>query len=177
MCRDLEAESHEIQRVSVPLILQFALANFRTGTLEQPAFIRTRAAPTLWNRSNYLRSIESNQAQLDLVSCFRSLDDLGLVVSGFECAQAEALDGCEDIISRFGPTEGSWIGIDGVDVAEDGGFELSGGAMDAAAQLLDEERVAGELEGLAAVRLQPEGLPDVVDRRGRRRPPPSTSSG
>ena len=58
MCRDLEAESHEIQHVSVPLILQFALANCRIkGTLargrtalveysDAGAFIATHWMPT-----------------------------------------------------------------------------------------------------------------------------------
>lgn len=34
------------------------------------------------------------------------------------------------------------------------------------AHLLDKQRVGGELEGLAPVRLQAERLPDAVDRRG-----------
>ena len=38
---------------------------------------------------------------------------------------------------------------------------------DDVAHLLDEQRIGRELEGLAAVRLQPEGPPDAMDRRGR----------
>ena len=59
-----------------------------------------------------------------------------MLIGGFERAQAEALDGGQDVVSGLGPAEGSWIGVDGLDVAEDGFFELSGGAMDTAAQLL-----------------------------------------
>jgi len=39
--------------------------------------------------------------------------------------------------------------------------------LDDVAHLLDEQRVGRELEGLDAVRLQPKGLPDAMDGRGR----------
>ncbi len=51
-------------------------------------------------------------------------------------SEAETLDGGLDVVGGFGPAQWRWIGIDGVDIAEDGGFEVLGGSVNAAAQLL-----------------------------------------
>ena len=59
-----------------------------------------------------------------------------MFLGGIECAQAEALNGGEDVVGGLCPTEGPGIGVDDVDIGEDGVFELSGGAMGAASQLL-----------------------------------------
>ena len=42
-----------------------------------------------------------------------------LLIGGIEGSQAEALDGGEDVVGGLGPSEGSWIGVDGVDVVAD----------------------------------------------------------
>src|SRR5688572_19462480 len=54
----------------------------------------------------------------------------------FESSEAEAVDGGKDVVGGFGPAEGLWLGVAGVDVGVDVGFEGSGRAMDAAADLL-----------------------------------------
>ena len=54
----------------------------------------------------------------------------------FERFEAEAFYGGEDIVGRFGPAEGFWIVVDRLDVGSDRRFQLFGGAMDAAADLL-----------------------------------------
>ena len=41
-----------------------------------------------------------------LVSRFRSSHDFRLLFSDFDCSEAEALDGAEDVIGGFGPFEG-----------------------------------------------------------------------
>ena len=46
---------------------------------------------------------------------------------GGEGAATEPFDGGEDVIGGFCPAEGFWIGIAGVDVGGNGGFELGGG--------------------------------------------------
>ena len=53
----------------------------------------------------------------------------------FESAQAEAFDGGEDVVGGLGPAEGSWVGIDGVDVAPNGLLEFLRRAMDPAPEL------------------------------------------
>ncbi len=52
---------------------------------------------------------------------------------------AEALDGSEDFVGRFGPAEGLWVGVMLIDEAADIGFELADGSMDVAL-----DRLAGE---------------------------------
>ena len=52
-----------------------------------------------------------------------------LCVYELEVAEAEALDGGEDVIGGFGPAEWFWIGVDSFDVGQDVGFELPGRAM------------------------------------------------
>ena len=47
-----------------------------------------------------------------------------LPFGGIEGAQAEAFDGGEDVVGGLGPPEGSWIGVDSVDVVADGLFKL-----------------------------------------------------
>ena len=42
----------------------------------------------------------------------------------------------QDVVSRFGPTERLGIGIVGFDVGADGGFQLGGRSMHAAADLV-----------------------------------------
>ena len=70
-----------------------------------------------------------------LVSRFRSSHDFRLVFSGFDCSEAEPLDGGEDVIGGFGPFEGFGVLVCRVDVVEDGALQLLGGAMDAAPDL------------------------------------------
>ena len=45
------------------------------------------------------------------------------------------MDCGEDVVGSFGPDKGTWVLVDGLDVADDGGFELFRRAMDAAADL------------------------------------------
>ena len=71
-----------------------------------------------------------------LVSRFRSSHDFRLLFSDFDCSEAEALDGAEDVIGGFGPFEGFGVLVCRVDVVEDGALQLLGGAMDAAPDLL-----------------------------------------
>ena len=40
------------------------------------------------------------------MSRFRSSHDFRLLFSDFDCSEAEALDGAEDVIGGFGPFEG-----------------------------------------------------------------------
>ena len=54
----------------------------------------------------------------------------------FESSEAEAVDGGKDVVGGFGPAEGLWLGVVGVDVGMNVGFEGLGRAMDAAADLL-----------------------------------------
>jgi hypothetical protein len=54
----------------------------------------------------------------------------------FERFEAEAFHDGEDIVGGFGPAEGFWIILDRVDVGSDRRFQLFGGAMDAASDLL-----------------------------------------
>lgn len=54
----------------------------------------------------------------------------------FEGAEAEAVDRGKDVVGGFGPAEGLWLGVVGVDVGEDVCFEGLGRTMDAAADLL-----------------------------------------
>ena len=70
-----------------------------------------------------------------LVSRFRSSHDFRLLFSGFDCSEAEPLDGGEDVIGGFGPFEGFGVLVCRVDVVEDGALQLLGGAMDAAPDL------------------------------------------
>ena len=56
-------------------------------------------------------------------------------MGGLQGGKAEALDGCQDVIGGFGPNEGSGVGIDGLDVSFDGGFQFRGRAVDTAADL------------------------------------------
>ena len=58
-----------------------------------------------------------------------------LLFSGFDCSEAEPLDGGEDVIGGFGPFEGFGVLVCRVDVVEDGALQLLGGAMDAAPDL------------------------------------------
>ena len=58
---------------------------------------------------------------------------------GFEGAGAEALDGGEDV-GGLGPAERFGGGVVGVEIGVDRGFEIRGGAMDAAAQGLLREQ-------------------------------------
>jgi hypothetical protein len=60
--------------------------------------------------------------------CTLSLDGQG--------AAAEASDRCEDVVGGLGPAEGLWVLVAGVDVGVDGCFQLFGGAMGAALNLL-----------------------------------------
>ena len=53
-----------------------------------------------------------------------------------ESAEAEAVDGGKDVVGGFGPAKGLWLGVVGVDVGVDVGFEGLGRSMDAAADLL-----------------------------------------
>ena len=52
-----------------------------------------------------------------------------------ECPLAEALDGSQDVVGGFGPSERMGIAVVGFDIALDGGFEL-GGRWGAALDLL-----------------------------------------
>jgi len=49
---------------------------------------------------------------------------------------AEAVDGGKDVVGGFGPAEGLWLGVVGVNVGMDVGLRGFGRAMDAAADLL-----------------------------------------
>ena len=53
-----------------------------------------------------------------------------------EGAAAEAVDGGEDVVGGLGPAERLGIGVSGVDVGVDGGFQGLGGSMGAALDLL-----------------------------------------
>ena len=94
-----------------------------------------------------------SHANSRLVSRFRSSHDFRLLFSDFDCSEAEALDGAEDVIGGFGPFEGFGVLVCRVDVVEDGALQLLGGAMDAAPDLL--------------VGQQPEPALDLVQPRRR----------
>ena len=49
-----------------------------------------------------------------------------------ECPLAEALDGSQDVVGGFGPSERMGIAVVGFDIALDGGFELGGRSVGAA---------------------------------------------
>lgn len=51
-----------------------------------------------------------------------------------ESAQAEALDGSENVVGGLGPSERLGIGISGIDVSFDSGFEVGDGSEDAASE-------------------------------------------
>ena len=53
-----------------------------------------------------------------------------------QVGKAEPLDGCQDVVGGFGPNERPGVGIDGLDISFDGGFQFRGGAVDATADLL-----------------------------------------
>ena len=53
-----------------------------------------------------------------------------------ECPLAEALDGSQDVVGGFGPSERMGIAVVGFDIALDGGFELGGRSVGAALDLL-----------------------------------------
>jgi hypothetical protein len=55
---------------------------------------------------------------------------------GVECAVAEALDGCQDIIGGFGPAERLGRGISDVDIGGDRVFQFGDGSMRSAPDLL-----------------------------------------
>ena len=86
----------------------------------------------------YLRTVRDVSG---LVSRFRSSHDFRLLFSDFDCSEAEALDGAEDVIGGFGPFEGFGVLVCRVDVVEDGALQLLGGAMDAAPDLLAAARL------------------------------------
>ena len=54
----------------------------------------------------------------------------------FERLETEALDGGENVVGGLGPAEGFGMGVDGVEVSSDRGFQFFRGAVDAAADLL-----------------------------------------
>ena len=81
------------------------------------------------------RELYGEELRSGLVSRFRSSHDFRLVFSGFDCSEAEPLDGGEDVIGGFGPFEGFGVLVCRVDVVEDGALQLLGGAMDAAPDL------------------------------------------
>ena len=54
----------------------------------------------------------------------------------FQGFEAEALNGGENVVGGFGPFERLWVGVDPVEISSDRGFQLGGGAVDAAADLL-----------------------------------------
>ena len=54
----------------------------------------------------------------------------------FEGFETEAFYGGEDIVGGFGPAEGLWVGVDGVEVGSDRGLQFRSRAVDAAADLL-----------------------------------------
>jgi len=102
-----------------------------------------------------------------------------------EGSGAEALDGGEDVVGGLGPAERLGGGVVGVEIGVDRGFELHGGAMDAAAQgsvgeqgeeALDlvepGRRGRGEVEGPArmpgelCMNLGDDGLREAVYRGG-----------
>ena len=70
-----------------------------------------------------------------LVSRFRSFNDFSLTFGSFESAQAEAFDGGEDVVGGLGPAEGSWVGVDGVDVVTNRLLEFLCRTMDPAPEL------------------------------------------
>ena len=98
------------------------------------------------------------------MSRFRSSHDFRLLFSDFDCSEAEALDGAEDVIGGFGPFEGFGVLVCRVDVVEDGALQLLGGAMDAAPDLL-----VGQQPEPALDLVQPEALVGVkwACQRGR----------
>ncbi len=53
-----------------------------------------------------------------------------------DCSAAEALDRCEDVVGRFGPSKRFWIGIAGFDVGVNRGFQLGCRSMHATFDLL-----------------------------------------
>ena len=62
--------------------------------------------------------------------------DFGLGGGDVEGFETEAFYGGEDIVGGFGPAEGLWVGVDGVEVGSDRGLQFRGRAVDAAADLL-----------------------------------------
>src|SRR5918993_6103105 len=46
-----------------------------------------------------------------------------------DCSAAEAVDRCEDIVGRFGPSERFWICVTGLDIGVDRGFQLGSRSM------------------------------------------------
>jgi len=55
---------------------------------------------------------------------------------GVECAAAEALDGCQDVIGGFCPAERLGRGISDFDIGRDRDLQLGDGSMRAAFDLL-----------------------------------------
>ena len=75
------------------------------------------------------------------MSRFRSFDDFILTFGGIDCSQAEASDGGQDVFCGLGPSEGSRVCVDRIDIAPNGLLKLLGRAMDAAPELfLGQER-------------------------------------
>src|SRR6185312_797919 len=50
--------------------------------------------------------------------------------------ETEGLDGGENVVGGFGPAEALGVGVDGVEVGEDRGFQFRGRAVDVATDLL-----------------------------------------
>ena len=46
-----------------------------------------------------------------------------------DCSATEALDRCEDVVGRFGPSERFWIGVASLDISVDRGFQLCSRSM------------------------------------------------
>jgi hypothetical protein len=65
---------------------------------------------------------------------------------------------------RLGAVQGLHLALL-IDAQDDGVFRRSHVQSDHVADHLHEERITGELEGLATVRLEPEGTPDAADCR------------
>ena len=53
-----------------------------------------------------------------------------------DCSAAEALDRCENVVGRFGPSERFWIGVTGLDIGVDRSFQLGSRSMHATFDLL-----------------------------------------
>ena len=83
-----------------------------------------------YQKAEALGQVTHGEHQRYLVSRFRSSHDFRLLFSDFDCSEAEALDGAEDVIGGFGPFEGFGVLVCRVDVVEDGALQLLGGAMD-----------------------------------------------
>src|SRR5215207_2249154 len=86
-------------------------------------------------RRNWLRA-RSHRSDYKILTSVPILKFLCSCFVRTDCSAAEALDRCEDVVGRFGPSERFWISVAGFDIGVDRGFQLSSRSMHATFDLL-----------------------------------------